>query len=468
MQVLTVVAVSMGLLSGVAMGAPAPEKWIPMYWPSQQAATLGALEESPVNCLLVPEAKWSAAFNAAVHAKQRVVLGLMEPGANATGRAKRAFDTGFDGVVLEGDFPAAEEAAIRKAAPAGSTVVNLGVRGRIPLGEDAPAVIGTYQGIWAGINPVEEGKHKAAPSGAPWIDTNAGFLRFVRASTRRAFWLTARPPAGLTLTTARYQQMISDAAMVGARWVVRLDEEFFERVASGEAKAAREWKKMNQLLVFFENHEEWKALPSYGQLAVIGDVPQGSLLSGSVLDMITVKHTPVQPVPTSKLTADKLEGARMAVNVDPEALNDYQRDILKKFMRAGGTVLTAPPGWKMSVPKPDQVTLDSKEVEKLDQIWKEVNAMTGRRNLGVRLFNVSSMLSNLVGPTDGKRVVIYLTNYSDYPVDTISVHLLGKFAKATVYWPERKPKTLTTYDNDDGTGVDLEIVESAAIIVAEK
>jgi hypothetical protein len=114
------------------------------------------------------------------------------------------------------------------------------------------------------------------------------------------------------------------------------------------------------------------------------------------------------------------------------------------------------------------VTTDAEEVKKLDQIWKEVNGMTGRRNLGVRLFNVSSLLSNLLGPPDGSRVVIYLVNYSDFPVDTIAVHLLGNFSKATVYWPERGPRTLMPYEIEEGTGVDIDILESAAILIAEK
>lgn len=456
------------LLGSIAAAATPPvESWIPAYWPSNNPASLARLADSPINCLLIPQAQWANAFTTAAHDKKLVVLALMDPGDNAPGRAKQALDSGFDGLVLEGNFPLDDERAIRQSAGP-RPVVSLGLRGRIPLGKDAPTIIGTYQGIWSGINPVEEGKHKAAPSGAPWIDTNAGFLRFVRASTNRPFWLSARPPANLVVTAVRYQQMISDAAMIGARWVVRLEDELFERLVAGESKALRDFKKINQLLTFFDTYREWQSYSSYGQLAIIGDVPQGSLLSGSVLDMITVKHTPVQPVPFDKLKAGTLNGAKMAVNVDPQALTPEQSEIVKNFTRAGGTVLTAPPGWKMPEPKPDQTNLDAKEVEKLDQIWKEVNAMTGRRNLGVRLFNVSSMLSNLVATPDGKKVIIYLTNYSDYPVDTISLHLLGKFSKATVYWPERKPKPLVPYDNDDGSGLDLEIVESAAIIVAEK
>ena len=53
--------------------------------------------------------------------------------------------------------------------------------------------------------------------------------------------------------------------------------------------------------------------------------------------------------------------------------------------------------------------------------------MIGRRNLGARLFNVSSMLSNMLVSADGKQVVVHLVNYSNYPVEAVTVHLLGEF-----------------------------------------
>ena len=184
--------------------------------------------------------------------------------------------------------------------------------------------------------------------------------------------------------------------------------------------------------------------------------------------MITVKHTPVRPVPFNAITPASFDQAKMAVNVDPESLDFKQQQILKDFTRSGGTVLTAPAGWRMPIPRIDQIVTDAEDVKKLDQIWKEVNGMTGRRNLGVRLFNVSSMLSNMLGPPDGSKVVVFLVNYADFPVDSIAVHLLGKYSKITIYRPDRAPKTLTAYENEDGPGVDIDLLESTAILIAEK
>jgi hypothetical protein len=447
------------------MALPSPERWVPVRWPSSSPATLALLESTPLNCLLVPDGDVSADFARAAHAKNLVVLAVLAPGAPLEARAKKALDFGLDGIVIEGQFAAAER---KPLASLGKPVVSLGLRGDIPLDENAPPVIGTFQGVWAGINPHEEGSAKAAPSGAPWIDTNAGFLRFVRASSDRSFWLSAAPPPNSVVTVQRYVQMICDAAMVGARWVITFEKDFQAKLFASDAKALRDFKRMAQVVSFLEDNRALSMLPSYGQLAVVEDVQNGALLSGSVLDMITVKHTPVRPVRSKQIKAELFADAKMAVNVDPQSLTAEQQQILRGFTRAGGTVLTAPPGWRMPEPRNDQVTLDAKDVEKLDQIWKEVNSMTGRRNLGARLFNVSSMLSNMTATPDGQKVVLYLVNYADYPVDTIAVHLLGKFKKATVYWPERKPKSAELYDNEDGSGLDIDILDSTAILIAEK
>jgi hypothetical protein len=459
----------LALLASVLTAATQPADLVPARWPSDNPASLNILNGSPINCLLVPETNWSNAFLAAAHSKNITVLALVQPGSPPLPRVKRALDLGLDGAVLEGDFPEAEAKAIRNSLSAsGKLSVELGLRGRIPLDANAPAIIGTFQGVWAGINPHDDGAAHAAPSGAPWIDTNAGFLRFVRASTDRPFWLSATPPRDSVVNLFRYLQMISDPAMVGGRWIISLEPAFFAKLLAGDAKAQKDMNRINQVLLFFEINRKLQSLPAFGQLAVVEDVQNGALLSGSVLDMITVKHTPVRPVPFKAVEAKAFDQAKMAVNVDPQSLDAKQQQVLKDFTRAGGTVLTAPPGWRMPVPRPDQIVTDAEEVKKLDQIWKEVNGMMGRRNLGVRLFNVSSMLSNMLGPSDGSRVIVYLVNYSDFPVDSIAAHLLGKYSKITIHWPERQPKSLVPYETEDGTGVDIDILESTAILIAEK
>jgi len=203
-------------------------------------------------------------------------------------------------------------------------------------------------------------------------------------------------------------------------------------------------------------------------LAVVQDPGKGGLLSGGILDMIAVKHTPVRPVPRQQLSAEALAGATMAVNVDASSLSPEQKEILRAFTRGGGTLLTGPPGWKDPTAAAGSITLEKAELERLNDIWHDVNSMIGRRNMGVRLFNVSSMLSNYLAAPDGKTAVVHLVNYSDYPVENVAMHYLGDYKHATLITPGAADKSLEVYKTEEGWGVDVDRVGVCATIKLEQ
>jgi hypothetical protein len=367
---------------------------------------------------------------------------------------------------LEGSFPEPQAAALRKIfAEAQLRVIELTLRRQMNLDSGA-AVIGTYQGVWPGIHAEESGETKAGPSGAPWIDTNAGFLRFVRASTKSAVWIANTPPAGKSYAATRYIQVIADAAMIGARWVIALDPSFNSRLLAGEKRALDDWQRISKVLGYYEAHKEWRMAEPFARLALVEDVETGALLSGGILDMIAVRHTPVRPVRPRQLSAKSLSAATLAVNVDPESLTPSHKEALTAFTRAGGTLLTGPPGWKFPQPRQDQITLEKDDLKKLDDIWREMNSMTGRRNLGARLFNVSSMLSNIVELPD--QVLIHLANYSDFPVDNVTVHVLGTYKSAKLLSPERDATAVESYPVDEGTGFDIDSIKTVATLVLSR
>jgi len=379
--------------------------------------------------------------------------------------AKQALSAGANGIVLEGDFAEATTAAVRQAAGV-APVVELTSRGKMALGSGAP-ILGTYQGLWPGISDEHAGSHTAGPSGSAWIDTNTGFLRATRVWGPSTIWIANQPPARTVVTTARYLQAVADAAMSGARWVVALDGDFTARLEKRDADAMASWKRISALLRYFETHPEWRGMHEYGKLAVIQDPEKGGLVSGGILDMIAVKHTPVVPVPRQRLAPGALEGASMAVNIDPDSLTTEQKEILRNFTRSGGALLTGPPGWKDAAPPEGRITLEKSELDRLNDIWRDVNSMIGRRNLGVRLFNVSSMLSNVIASADGKTEVVQLVNYSDFPVENVTVHFLGSYKRATLITPEGTEKTLDIYSTEEGSGVDIDKVNVCAAIRLE-
>lgn len=390
-----------------------PAAWVPARWPSNDPTSLALLERSPINYLIAPGA--GEAFRVAARVRNIEVV---------------------DGIPLH-------------------------PRHALPFDSSAP-FLATDQAVWPGINTKDD-EQTAMPSGAPWIDTNAGFLRFARTLTAKPIWLANPPPVGTILPVERYLQAIADAATHGARWVVTLDGDFAKRLLARDFKALKDWDRLQAQLRFHEERREWRFHASAGKLAVIHGVAEGALLSGGTLDMISSKHTPFRVVPAGRLDIAGLNGADTAI--------DFARQstaTLVEFTRRGGTLLSAAPGWKMPAPKPNQVTLDKADVEKLDAIWKEVNAVTGRKNFGVRLFNVSSMLSNFTVSTGGRQLVLQLANYSNYSAEDITAHLLSGIVKATLFAPDAAPVPLTLFPTDDGTGVEIPRVGVVAAIVFER
>jgi hypothetical protein len=449
----------------------APAAWlpecVPMRWNFENIKSLDLVKSTPVNCLLVERDRWSPQLVKATADAGMRLLGVVRPGDAAVDSVQQAAALKMAAVVFEGDFPPDVSRKLRAiAGDLRLAIVEMPMRSRMRF-DDTNPVIATYQGVWPGIQ-VEDGKStKSAPSGAPWIDTNTGFLRFVHAATKATIWLGNGPPAKTEVTGARYLQAICDAAISGGRWVISLDAGFTKRLENRDPNAVRDWQRIAGQLAYFESHPEWRTLRPAGQLALIEDADTGALMSGGILDMIAVKHTPVRPVPNFRLSDAAMKDSKMAVDVDPAGLTPTQKEVLTRFTRSGGTLLSAPPGWKFPPAKPGQITLADSDIKVLDEIWKEMNTMTGRRNLGARLFNVSSMLSNLLVSPDGKRTVLHLVNFSDYPVESVTVHMLGKYNSATLLAPGEAPRALPLEETEEGTGVDIPKVAVSAAIVLE-
>jgi len=442
------------LLAAVAMVAM-PD-WVPARWFSKDPATLKLVQSTPVNCLLMEKGDWSPEFTRAAAERGIATLGVVTGNANAADIAVEAKKAGLTGLAVEGSLSAG-----RVDMP----VVELTNRAEMKFGSDAQ-VLATRQGMWPGIR-AEQGGLIAAPTGAPWIDTNTGFLRYARVSTHAAIWIANRVPAKSHPLVTAYLAAIGDAGMTGARWVLDFDDEFARGLAKGDASALKNWAIIVQHVKFYEDHKEWRSFAMRSTLALVEAPESGALISGGVLDMMATKHTPVTPIPAGTLDGKSLLHSKMAVNVDPELLSANQKLALKAFTKAGGTLLTGPPGWRFPALQPDQITLDKKDLETLDSIWKELNTVTGRENLGARLFNVGSMLSNLLESPDGKQVALELVNYSDYPVADITVHVLGKFKRAVLLRPEAAPQKLDVYEVDEGTGIDIPALGALGTLILE-
>ena len=87
---------------------------------------------------------------------------------------------------------------------------------------------------------------------------------------------------------------------------------------------------------------------------------------------------------------------------------------------------------------------------------------------GVRVFNASAILSNYLASADGKSALVHVVNYSDYPVENVSIHYLGNYQRATLITLEGAQERLEVYQTGEGWGVSLDKVSVCATVRLEQ
>lgn len=448
------------LVTLLSAAEPRSSDWVPMRWPWTDVASLELLADSPFNCLLVKS--YSPQFTAAAAKRGLVVLAVIGMKDDAVEAARNALAAGAKGIVLEGSFPEATVAAVQRAS-ANAPVIRLTPRSSLSPGSAAP-VFGTYQGVFPGIAIEQNGVAKAGPTGSTWIDTNTGFLRAVRASGDVTFWIANEPPPRTILTGRRYLQVIAEAAVSGARWVLALDDDFSVRLNKREPAVVRDWRLIGEVARYFEGHPEWRRMRPYGKLAVIQDPMKGGLLSGGILDMLAAKHIPARLIPPHIVTAEALRGATVVLNMEPGRLGAAQEKALRVFAQAGGTRLNGPHAWQEAAAMGERFEVNGAEIERLEPVWNELNSKLTRKDYDVRLFNVSSMISTTLISGDSKTMVVHLVNYSDYPVEAISVMFPDNYGKATLFAPGEAARALEISRSGGGAVVTLDRVSVCATL----
>ena len=74
------------------------------------------------------------------------------------------------------------------------------------------------------------------------------------------------------------------------------------------------------------------------------------------------------------------------------------------------------------------------------------------------------MLSSLLASPGGRQVALHLVNYTSYPVENITVQMLGEYRQARLYTPEGGEAKLETYPVEGGVGVDIPRVSVCATL----
>jgi len=440
--------------------------WVPVRWPSGDPKSLELLNGSAINCLWLERPEWSAQFAAAAAARGIATLGVIHREGDPIEAARALAKDGFTGGIIEGEFDDYSLSIVTGTlAKAGIMYIESGARSRLRFDSGAP-ILSTSQAMWPGIHVAAGGSASAGPTANPWIDTNTGFVRFVRASTDSAFWVAVKPPSGTAFPVQRYLQAIGDAAINGGRWVVSLDDDLWKRILAHEKDALNEWARIGAALRFFEDHKEWRAAAPAGEIAIVEDYDQARF-SGGLFDMLAAKHMPVFPAPYAKVGGGALRNARLAIDPEPEHTPPALTETLQSLAQSGKALVNGPPpSPKNAPPAADEFVFDPTDT-RVDTTWQRVSVAIGRQNMGARLFNVSSMLSNLVSLRGQRQLVLHLVNYSDYPATGITARVLGTWRRARLYRPGEDPVDLEVRKSEEGTefSIDQRILTIGSVVL---
>ena len=406
---------------------------VPARWFSADPKSLELLSGSPINCLLVERQYWTPPLIDAGHRHGLKMLAVLEsPSATIPPDA--------DAAVFEGDppsdrppsdrpppdrpppdrppsdrLPSYRAATVKERSP----LLILGTRDHI---RPAYGIAGTTQGVWPGIRV--DDKALAGPTAAPWIDTNLGFLRYVSSHLHETIWLANRPPPDKTISLHPCQKALADAWLAGARWVISPGDGFAKRLLAGDQSARKDWDDLMALAKFLESQPHVHGLDIYSHLGVSVNRETGAFVSGGVLDMIGAQHIPFHVVKN---------GDGMA------QFFDFADNSIVKFPPASLGGVAMRPG----------------DTDGLEPVYRRVEVIVGRTNYGLRVFNGAGLLSAPYVLAGNRGVLVLIANYTDYPAEDITLHVLGHWKKATLDSPDGASQPLTMYPVKEATAIEI-------------
>jgi hypothetical protein len=428
-------------------------------------ATLGLLEGSPINCLLVtfsagPNSKTEREQHQLVKEYARLarargiaVLGIVYPGANPREVAVTAEEAGLDGCVLDGLFPAEAkfagelDAALRSRNS--SAVVIPIARNAAPLRtEKAPLL--AVEGVRPSARDLADMGIRAGPSAEPWLDSNIWLVRSFRlGSSWRPIWISQQPNAS---SQGDYARCVADAALAGGRWIVALDYDLRVRLFQKEAGALATWRNIGSYLKFAEDHAEWRSFVPYGNLAIItDDAGQSTVPSNEYLNLVARRQIPYRVVVRSQLSPALLEGFQAILAADLAPPSAPERKTLEDFAEKGGLVVVGP-SWG-DPPKDDiyaevplgkgRMVVYKDEPPEPEIVARDLLDLLESEVVGLTAFNVPSVLTCASVSGSSERALIQLLNYATTPFNSkITLRFNGSYKTARLFTPEKAPLEL--------------------------
>ena len=500
-------------LASAGLGAGKPDTWVPARWDGgplevahrakdksladaavretvahwYEPATLGLLEGSPVNCLLLTFSAGAAAdlekqqqqlvkeYASKAHARGVASLGLVYPGADASAVAAAAEDAGLDGLVLEGEFPGGLKFAgelEQKLRADRSTAVVIPVGTGALLRKAAWPVL-AVEGVSPGVGKADSST-TASASGGTWVDSNMWLARsFHLDATPRPLWIDQRPGAGAP--SGIYGKSIADAAATGARWIVTLDDALRAKLLHQDADAQAAWRNIGSMLAFYEKHADRRAFEPFGTIAVVLDNAGPNLAnSEECLNLVARHQIPYRVIERSNLNAAAIEGLRGLLAFDLNPATDAERKMLEKFANDGGMVMIGPSwgrapkdqAYRIAAFDKGEVAVFKEATPDPESVSRNINDMLVTEEQGAAFFNAPSVLSYVSLEKSGEHALIQFVNYADTPSGAITVWVADQFKAAHLYTPDGAVTDLPVKRNPSRTEISIpRIAVSGALLL---
>lgn len=486
--------------AALGAAAPAVEEWVPLRWEggplevhrraqpefealspiaaeqllaAYEPAALSLLDETPFNCLLLT---WSAGTAgapgvadhrvlAAAFAKQAQQRGIaavavVEPGPDWLDAVREAGSAGFGGVALDGAFTAEQVEHASGVLPAEAVVIAL-IAWRQALALEQPPIVASGDGVWPALLTAEDesDSFESGPTSDPWVVANSWRIAALRAgSDGRAVWSGHRPQRyrDQPFAAEDYLRAIADTAMAGGLWAVVLDGDWQAGLLAGDEEKREGWKRIAAAVAFFEQQAAWRELPPSSAVVAVLDPETLDVFSdGETLNLLAVRHVPHRVVLRGDLPGGGLPEGVGGVTFD-FAPKPEEVDLLRAFAASGGAVFTGPnwaaaeveiglpvaalgAGGRMAYPE---------EAFEEDKFATDLRQRLDENGSTIRIFNTGTLMSYYAEL--GRRGVLHLTEYSDYPTDNVTVRFPRKIEKATWTTLDGYEQELEVYDTVGG------------------
>jgi hypothetical protein len=377
--------------------AGSASRWVPLSWPSawKDPRNLDLVADTPINC---------------------VVFETLPPDSAVVGEARRR-----ELAIVDWSRPEASGIAAGEAA-------------KIPW-KGAHPVVAITDAVWPGIQSSSSRARdavEAGPTGAPWIDANGWLVQLARVrAPEKTVWLASRPPDGRqnVVPESAYLLAIADAATPGARWLVSLDTQLAQDLATGQETALGRWRKMAASLRFFEEHRNWADGRSRAVVAVVSSFSGGGeFLATEVLNLSARRNLLHVPLPAGQAESADFRQLKAVVWVDEDAPDSAVLRKLDAFVHAGG-VLVAPawaeklaaagkrlpsamPGYNVRQIGRGRIAVPAAPWTDPFAIAADAHVLIGHREDPLTLFNGGSMAASYRTSPDGPGDIVELLRYS--------------------------------------------------------